>query len=40
MRANMKGLQITGTAIALTLLLAASARAELRHVELKTLGMD
>ena len=27
-------------ALAFTLLLANSARAELRHVELKTLGMD
>ena len=27
-------------AIAITLLVATSARAELRHVELKTLGMD
>jgi hypothetical protein len=27
-------------AIGMTLLTAASARAELRHVELKTLGMD
>ena len=26
--------------LAMTLLMAASARAELRHVELKTLGMD
>ena len=33
----------TGTlasAFAFTLLLATSARAELRHVEIKTLGMD
>ena len=30
---------IVGTAIA-AVLLAASARAELRHVEIKTLGMD
>ena len=27
-------------AVAMTLLVATSARAELRHVELKTLGMD
>jgi hypothetical protein len=27
-------------AMAMTLMTAASARAELRHVELKTLGMD
>jgi hypothetical protein len=27
-------------AVAMTLLTAASARAELRHVELRTLGMD
>jgi hypothetical protein len=26
--------------VAMTLLMGASARAELRHVELKTLGMD
>ena len=26
--------------VAMTLLMVASARAELRHVELKTLGMD
>jgi hypothetical protein len=35
---NIKSL--TGTLIALTLVCATSARAELRHVELKTLGMD
>jgi hypothetical protein len=34
-------LHIIGTtAIAFTLLVATGARAELRHVELKTLGMD
>ena len=31
---------IVGTTIALMLALATSARAELRHVEIKTLGMD
>jgi hypothetical protein len=31
---------IAASAIALTLLSATSARAELRHVEIKTLGMD
>jgi hypothetical protein len=31
---------ITAGALAFTLLFASSARAELRHVELKTLGMD
>jgi hypothetical protein len=31
---------IAGTTIALIFVLATSARAELRHVELKTLGMD
>ena len=31
---------LTGTVMALTLVCATSARAELRHVELKTLGMD
>jgi hypothetical protein len=31
---------IGGTTIALILAFATSARAELRHVELKTLGMD
>jgi hypothetical protein len=31
---------IAASAIALTLLPATSARAELRHVEIKTLGMD
>jgi hypothetical protein len=31
---------IAASALAFTLLLATSARAELRHVELKTLGMD
>jgi hypothetical protein len=31
---------VTITTIAFTLLIATSARAELRHVELKTLGMD
>lgn len=30
----------TATMMALALLLATSARAELRHVEIKTLGMD
>jgi hypothetical protein len=35
---NIKSL--AGTALALTLVCATSARAELRHVELKTLGMD
>ncbi len=35
----MKSGTIAGTVIA-TVLLAASARAELRHVEIKTLGMD
>jgi hypothetical protein len=29
-----------GTAFVLGLLVAATARAELRHVEMKTLGMD
>ena len=29
-----------GVIVAATLLVATSARAELRHVELKTLGMD
>jgi hypothetical protein len=29
-----------GTALMLGLLVATSARAELRHVEMKTLGMD
>jgi hypothetical protein len=29
-----------GTALALGLLVASTARAELRHVEMKTLGMD
>ena len=28
------------SALAITLLLATSARAELRHLEIKTLGMD
>jgi hypothetical protein len=40
MRATMKRMKIVGSTIALTLLLGTSARAELRHVELKTLGMD
>jgi len=31
---------VTGTVVALMLAFATSARAELRHVELKTLGMD
>jgi hypothetical protein len=31
---------IAGTTIALILAVTASPRAELRHVELKTLGMD
>jgi hypothetical protein len=31
---------VTGAVIALMLAFATSARAELRHVELKTLGMD
>jgi hypothetical protein len=31
---------VAASALALTLLLATSARAELRHVEIKTLGMD
>jgi hypothetical protein len=35
----MKLTQI-GTVVVLGLLVATSARAELRHVELKTLGMD
>jgi hypothetical protein len=35
----MKGGQI-GTVLVLGLLMATSARAELRHVEMKTLGMD
>jgi hypothetical protein len=35
----MKGTNIT-LAVAMTLLVVTSARAELRHVELKTLGMD
>jgi len=36
----MKRMKIAGSTIALTLLLATSAHAELRHVELRTLGMD
>ena len=36
----MKHMKIARWTIALTLLMATSARAELRHVELKTLGMD
>jgi hypothetical protein len=32
--------RITTSAFTLALLIASSARAELRHVELKTLGMD
>ena len=32
--------QITSTALALVLLCATTARAELRHAEIKTLGMD
>ena len=40
MRAKMKGITIAASTIALTVLIASSARAELRHVELKTLGMD
>ena len=35
----MKFTQV-GAIVAATLLIATSARAELRHVELKTLGMD
>jgi hypothetical protein len=35
---NIKSL--TGTIMALTLVCATSAQAELRYVELKTLGMD
>ena len=31
---------ITAVALAFMLLFASSARAELRHVEIKTLGMD
>ena len=31
---------VTACVVAFSLLTAASARAELRHVELKTLGMD
>ena len=41
---KMKGTAMTitriGTALVLGLLVAGPARAELRHVELKTLGMD
>jgi hypothetical protein len=40
MRAPMKRMTIAASTIAFTLLVAGSARAELRHVELKTLGMD
>jgi hypothetical protein len=36
----MNATQITATTIALLLAFAASGRAELRHVEIKTLGMD
>jgi hypothetical protein len=36
----MKARMIAASVIAFTLLSASSARAELRHVELKTLGMD
>ena len=36
----MKMLQIAASTLAVTLLLGTSTRAELRHVELKTLGMD
>jgi hypothetical protein len=35
----MKAMNLART-VAMTLLTAASARAELRHIELKTLGMD
>jgi hypothetical protein len=36
----MRTRTIAATALAFTILLASSARAELRHVELETLGMD
>jgi hypothetical protein len=36
----MNTYRLTGVTIALLCTFAASARAELRHVELKTLGMD
>jgi hypothetical protein len=36
----MKPRTVTAATIALMLAFATSARAELRHVELKTLGMD
>lgn len=36
----MKAIRITATTITLLLTFAASGRAELRHVEIKTLGMD
>ena len=36
----MKPLMIAASVIAFLLVCASSARAELRHVELKTLGMD
>ena len=36
----MKMTNITASTLALVLLLATSASAELRHVEIKTLGMD
>jgi hypothetical protein len=36
----MKAFKTLGSVLALALLCATSAHAELRHVELKTLGMD
>ena len=36
----MKTIKIAATTTALLLAFAASGRAELRHVEIKTLGMD
>jgi hypothetical protein len=36
----MRITRITASTITLVLLLATSGRAELRHVEIKTLGMD
>lgn len=36
----MNKITIAGTTMALLLTFAASGRAELRHVEIKTLGMD
>ena len=36
----MNSIKIAATTMALLLTFAASGRAELRHVEIKTLGMD